>query len=108
LKALIHSYAAAAKCADLAPFRERTNQVNHLDSRFKDLHSSLPQPEPERRGPSVNFILSMPDGTKRETTNFNEVQEMVWPTRETQETPAEPSEFGSAQDANREDDGFAP
>jgi len=50
----------------------------------------------------------MPDGTKRETTNFNEVQEMVWPTRETQETPAEPSEFGSAQDANREDDGFAP
>src|SRR5947207_6241771 len=31
----------AAKRADLASFRERTNQVNHLDSRFKDLHSCV-------------------------------------------------------------------
>src|SRR5213076_465005 len=31
----------AAKRADLAPFREWTNQVDNLDSGFKDLHSCV-------------------------------------------------------------------
>src|SRR5207249_12152269 len=32
---------ATPKLPYIAPFRDSTNQVNHLDSRFKDLHSCV-------------------------------------------------------------------
>jgi hypothetical protein len=48
------------------------------------------EPEPERQGPRVCFILSLPDGTQRESS-FEELQKMfaTFPRRETCEPPAE-------------------
>jgi hypothetical protein len=68
-------------------------------------------PEPERQGPLVSFILSMPDGTQRETT-FEEAQKVFgnFPIRDTQEPSAEqgesspvPESDGEAFDADSDD-----
>ena len=53
------------------------------------------EPEPERQGPLVSFILSMPDGTQRETT-FDEAEKIFcghFSRRD--QPPADESELGN-------------
>jgi hypothetical protein len=62
------------------------------------------EPESERQGPLVSLILSMPDGTRRETT-FEETEKIFcnFPRRDTYEPPPEERESSPTAESNGEE-----
>jgi hypothetical protein len=59
--------------------------------------------EPEKKGPSVNFILSMPDGTTK-PTSFEEAQKVFcnFPRRDTYQPPAEQGKSSAVSEPDGE------
>src|SRR5262245_25811700 len=58
------------------------------------------EPEHERQGPTVAFIVSLPDGTQRQTS-FEEAQKRfaTFPIEDTSEPPAEEGKSSDARHA---------